>query len=420
MAKKSIFRRLVHCVLFLVLIGVALLYWGPWKTGSAPDVPTADVKLGEFVDYVQVRGEVRTRTSTFITAPSITGDLQILRLWKDGTMVKKGDIVVEFDPSVLKLNLNQYQATLRQADAAIARINAQQLQKDEQTITDKMMAEFDLERARLDASKGNLVPAIENEKNLMALDKAEMKLREVDRQIESNKVGAQADLAAQIRKRDKANADLDQLQKNMASLTLTSPVDGLLMLQPNSRSRAAGTSTVPIFKEGDRTYNGAIIAEIPDLSTIQVKVPIEEGDRGKVDRDQAVSMRVDAMPDRELKGHVSAISTIARSDTSSYPYRKNFDATVLMDEMDPRLRPGMSATVRIAVLHLPNSTLIPVEAIFEKHGSFVAYVLANRQFEERGIEIGRRGDAQAIVTSGLRPGEHVALKDPTLEQEAKK
>ena len=76
----------------------------------------------------------------------------------------------------------------------------------------------------------------------------------------------------------------------------------------------------------------------------------------------------------------------------------------------------MSATARVAVERLANSVLIPAEASFQKFGQNVAYVLRGSKFLERVIQVGRRGDGQLLVTSGLNPGERVALRDPTEKQ----
>jgi HlyD family secretion protein len=415
MAKGSLFRRLIYVLILLALIGAGLVLWGPWRVTSALDIPRGEVRLGEFVEYVQIRGEVRARSSNYINAPFNAGDLQILRLCKDGTPVQKGDVVVEFDPSSLQRSVDQYRTTLKQLDAQIARLKAQQLLRDEQSLTDKMMAAFGVERARLDASKGEVVPAVENEKNLMTLGKAEMKAREVEQQMTSNRIGAEADLAGILRKREKANLDLEQAQQRMKALRLVSPVDGLLMLQPNSRARAAGTSMTPIFKEGDRAYAGAAIAEIPDLSTLMLSANVDEADRGRLEKDQAVTLKIDAVPDKEFRGRIGAISALARLDFSSASRR--FDATILLEQTDPRLRPGMSATARVAVLRLPDSVLIPLEAVFEKNARAVAYVLVKNRFEERSITVGRRGEGTALIARGLKLGERVALKDPTLVTE---
>ena len=76
----------------------------------------------------------------------------------------------------------------------------------------------------------------------------------------------------------------------------------------------------------------------------------------------------------------------------------------------------MSASIRAAVEQVPNAILIPPQASFQKGGETVAYVLKGSKFEERPIEIVRRGEGQLAVGSGLEPGERVALKDPGAAQ----
>jgi multidrug efflux pump subunit AcrA (membrane-fusion protein) len=77
----------------------------------------------------------------------------------------------------------------------------------------------------------------------------------------------------------------------------------------------------------------------------------------------------------------------------------------------------MSATARIAVERVPNVILIPAEASFQKKGRSVAYVLNGAVFSERIIEITRRSGGQLWIAKGLNPGEKVALKDPTPEEQ---
>jgi predicted Rossmann-fold nucleotide-binding protein len=76
----------------------------------------------------------------------------------------------------------------------------------------------------------------------------------------------------------------------------------------------------------------------------------------------------------------------------------------------------MSATGRIAVDKVTNGVLVVPEAVFEKNGGSVAYVLRGSKFEERQVQVARRSKAQLLIGGGLQPGEKVALKDPTQEK----
>jgi HlyD family secretion protein len=408
---------LVLCVIAVTAGGFLLK--ARRSNGKAPSVPSAEVKLGDFVDYVEMRGEIRVQSSTVISAPYSAGELQILKLVQNGSQIQKGDVVVQFDPSTLQRNADQARSMLKQVEAEIARAKAQQLLSDEQFLTETMSAQFSLERARLDASTRDVIPAIENEKNLLALDKAEHKLKELDTKKASRLVGTEADLAGIIRKQKKAQADLEQTERNMAALTLTSPMEGLITILPNSRARTSVLSggTTPIFKEGDRAYAGATIAEIPDLSTIQANAPVTEVDRGRVQLGQPVILNIEGVPDKEHKGRVSEISPLAKLDYSGYPVTKNFDLTVRLEDPDPRLRPGMTAGFRVEVERVPGSIVISASAIFEKGGQTVAYVLSKGVYQERRVVVARRGVGQVMISNGLKPGERIALKDPTIEQQ---
>ena len=183
-------RRLIFLLLVLLVAGAGIYVWGPRKKSMAATIPNAEVKLGEFIDYVELRGEIAVRSSKVITAPYNAGDLQILKLVQNGANIKKGDLVVEFDPTTVKRNADQYRAALNQVEAEIARTNAQRLLSDEQNKTEVMSAQFGLERAQLDASTRDVVPAIEHEKNVLALAKAEQKLRELDTKLASSRVGS--------------------------------------------------------------------------------------------------------------------------------------------------------------------------------------------------------------------------------------
>jgi len=414
--KRWAIRAFGLILLLLIAAGVLFTRFHHGKD-SAASVPSAEVKLGDFADYVELRGEIRVRSSTVISAPYNAGDLQILKLARSGSQVKKGDVAVEFDPSTLQRAAEQARSTLKQVEAEIARANAQQRLAEEQLLTETMSAKFALERAQLDASTREVIPAIEHEKNVLALEKAEQKLKELDAKKASRLVGTEADLAGILRRQKKAQADLDQAERNMAALTLTSPIDGIITLLTNSRARTSivGGSS-PVFKEGDRAYAGAAIAEIPDLSTIQANAPVSEADRGRVRPGQPAVLKIEAVPDKEHKGQVTEISPLAKLDYSGYPVTKNFDLTVKLENPDARLRPGMTAAFRVEVERIPASIVIPAGAIFEKGGKTVAYVLSDGAYRERAVAIARRSMGQVMVSGGLKPGDKIALKDPTIEE----
>src|SRR5262245_50863109 len=156
----------------VVLTGGGLL---AFHRTTAPDTPTAEVRRGEFVDYVPVRGTIKALRSIQLTAPSIAGDLQIVKLARMGTMVKKGDVIVQFDATNLQATLDQKRSELKSSQADIDHSRAEARLTTEQQATSLLQARYDVDRAQLDTSKQEILSEIEGAETRLKLSDAEQK-----------------------------------------------------------------------------------------------------------------------------------------------------------------------------------------------------------------------------------------------------
>src|SRR5215469_1643005 len=412
MIKKHIQARWPLATLVVLMPEIAAFFSVRSSHAVSSGVPTAEVKRGEFVEYLSIRGEIKARQSKTLTAPSAAGDLQIVKLAKTGQPVKTGDVVVLFDPTTLQRTLEQKRTDLASAEAEIRQQEAQEHMTQEQDLTDSLAAKYAVESARLDASKAEILSEVDGEKNKLTLASSQEKLRAAQAKLDSGKLGSAADIAQKKKKRDKALFDVRLAEHQIASLTLRAPGDGVVTLLPNFRAVMFG-GNAPDFREGDHAWPGAAIAEIPDLSSIRFEAHVEEADRGKLKSDQNANVHIDAVPDSDFPGRVRDISTLAKMDFSSWPPMKNFTLDLKIDRTDPRIRPGMKANARIAVNSIPNSVLIPTQALFPRNGTTVVYVEDGRNFTRRSVQVGRRSGETAQILDGIKPGERVALKDPT-------
>lgn len=397
---------------FALLLGGIVFVSVRSSQAAATAIPTAEVRRGNFIDYLTIRGEIKARDSKTLTAPSAAGDLQILKLAHTGQQVKAGDVVVQFDTTAVQRTLEQKRTDLASAEAQIRQQEAQEHMTEEQNLTDSLAAKYNVESARLDASKAEILSVIDGEKNKLALASSQEKYREAQTKLDSGKLGSAADIAQQKKKRDKALFDVRLAEHQIASLTLRAPSDGVVTLLPNFRAVMFG-GNAPDFREGDHAWPGAAIVEIPDLSSIRFEARIEEADRGKLKGGQSGTVHVDAVPDTDFSGAVSSISTIAQLDFTNWPPAKNFTLDLKLDRTDTRIRPGMKANARIAVDIIPDSILVSPQAVFPKNGSTVVYVQNGRNFEEKTVRAGRRSGDTVQIIDGLRPGDRVALKNPT-------
>lgn len=409
-------RRPRNAVAAFAVAALAILGFVAVGRGSAPDFPTVEVTRGDFTDFLEIRGEIRPLKSIVLASPMQSGELQIIKLAKSGTMVKPGDVVVQFDGSTLMRTIQEKQSELRQADAEIEQQRAQSRITEEQNATELMRAQYDLQRARLEVKKADTIPRIQLEQAKLTIGDAEQRIKELEAKIKSDTTAAEAGLAARLRKREKAQADLERAQRGLQNLEMRAPAAGMVNVLPNPRSGGFFGGSEQEFREGDRAWAGASVIELPDLSSIHLEARLDESDRGRLNAGQEASVKVEAVPDRTFKARIGSISVLARVDFSSgWPPPKNFDLRLTLLEIDPRIRPGMTAVARIATDRTPDVVLVPAESVFQKDGSPMVYVLDGSEFVERSVQLSRRGKEQAMVTSGVEPGERIAARRPTPE-----
>jgi HlyD family secretion protein len=386
------------------------------RAAVAPDVPTVDVAKGEFVDYVQLRGSIRPAKSIILSAPMQAGDLQILKLSKSGTAVKAGDVLVEFDATSLRQRMQEKQSELKQSDAEIAQVQAQQKITDQQDQAAVMKAKYDLDRAKLDLGKRDIVSKLEYEQAKLVVADSELKLREAEEKAKSNRTASEADIVAKQRKRDKAKFDLQRAQQGLDALQIKAPTAGVVNVMPNWRTGGMFGGEVE-FREGDRAWPGANIVELPDLSSIHLEARLDESDRGRLKVGQAATVRIEAVPGKDFAATVDLISVLAKVDFSSgWPPVKNFDLGLILKEPDPRIRPGMTATARIGTDRIPGVLLAPTEAVYQRDGHPIVYKLRGSLFDELRIDVTRRGREQVAIAAGVNIGDKLATRRPDPDQ----
>jgi HlyD family secretion protein len=418
---SSLKRRAGALVAATIVLALGAAGFVALKKGRGPEVPTAEVTRGDFIEIVETRGDIRPFKSVLVTAPYQAGELQILKLVANGSAVKQGDIVADFDALTLRRTLQDKQSELRQAQAELNQATEQSKIDAEQDHTAVVKAKYDVERAKLDqADPQTQAPAEVERTKLLVLD-AEQRLKEAEAKEAADKASATTDLGTKKRKIDKIQADIDLAARGLASLQVKAPADGTVNILPNYRT-SNGMGPSQEFKPGDRAWAGAQILELPDLSSVHLTSHIDESDRGQLKAGQTATVRVDAVPDRSYQGTISDISVLARVDFSSgWPPAKNFDLNMAIDDADARLRPGMSGVARIAVGKIPDQLLLPSGAIFPSEGRLIVYRRAGSGFDEVPVEIVRRGREQVAVKAALKAGDHVALVAPAANgQQGKK
>jgi multidrug efflux pump subunit AcrA (membrane-fusion protein) len=397
----------------LVLAGVIALIAGYRATfrQELPDLPLAVVERGDFVERIDIRGEIRPVKSVLVTAPAQAGELLIVELVKTGTVVEAGDPIATFNPIVLRQQIEDKRSEVRQAEAEIERTRAQGRIQAEQNQTQLLRAKYDIERARLALGDEKFMARLDYERARLDMVNAEQRSKEIEKRAEAGRLSVEADIASRRRQQEKVQDELERLEQSLAAMAVVAPAAGTVNIM---MGRGGGPNQPPTeFRAGDRIWAGAVLAELPDLSSAFVRAQLDEDARGRLRIDQPAMVKLEAIPDRELRATVTDISVLARVDfRSSFPPPRNFDLKVRIDEMDPRLRPGMTATARIEVDRLKQALLVPASAVFDVDGRSVVYQLKGSTYVETPIEIARRSREQVAVAAGLAGGDRVAAARP--------
>jgi HlyD family secretion protein len=404
-------RKAVAVAAVLFMSSVAI--YGLLRISDRPStIPAFDVKREEFVDTVQFRGDVKAMKSMTISAPAEAGELQILKIATNGAEVKKGDIIVEFDKSKTQQDMQTFASTVKSAEAETEEVRAKSRLTDEEDITAVTKAQYDIEVAKLDASKQEIVSKIEGAEANLKVANAQQKLHEVEEKLKADRAVSRANINSKIDASKKAAYDLQRAQRSLATMTLLAPSSGLVNLV--SVWHAGGEEP---FKPGERVWAGAPVAELPDVSTLRVSARVDEAERGRLAAHQTATVQLDAIPDRQFTGKLEQIGTIATMDFSGgWPIPRNFNLQIALDQNDPRLKPGMTAQVTVVVDRIPDAITIPVQASFQKSGQTVVYVADGSRFREQPIEVSRRSRDRILVAKGLRAGDRVALQDPSVKE----
>jgi len=398
-------------VLLLALAGGG--YAAYRYTSAAPvEVAVASVRKGEFQIVVRTRGEIRSTRSTILMAPQVP-DPRIVKLAESGKPIKAGDVVVEFDAAQQESYYLDRQTSVRTVESEIVQQKASHKITDEADAMNLMTAQYNVQRSELEAGKAEILSEIEGAKAKIDVGISQGQLEQVKTEIKSHDVSQAADIDRLQQRKDKTLRDMERVKTYLSKMVVRAPTDGIVNVLPNARAQGNWGSTPPAFKEGDRAWTGAPIAEIPDLSEMRIELKLDEVDRGKIQLGQKLRVRVDAIPDKEFEATLDWISPIASLNFRGMgSTEKTFPARATLANTDPRLRPGMSASADILIESAPNSLLIPLKASFVHQGKPAVWVEKGQGFEIRRIEVGKRNDSDMVVTSGLREGERIALEDP--------
>ncbi|HXG48483.1 MAG TPA: efflux RND transporter periplasmic adaptor subunit [Methylomirabilota bacterium] len=352
-------KLIVSVVAVLALGAGALFVWKRPLPGTAQareddKEATALVETRDILFSVTAAGEIGPADQVSVR-PEVNG--RIAELPVDiGDKVRKGALLCRLDDQDL-----QIERSSRLTDIDGAKLQLQKASRSftraKQLFEDKLIAQEVFEDARTEYDLAT-----------NALDRAEKALRLIEDRLTKTKILAPFDCTV-----------------------LTRPVS-----VGQTVSGAAGFNS------------GTEIATIANLNEMIINAHINQADVIRLQPGQQVRVQVESVPGLELTGVVQRIAPQAVIRNGI----KGFSARILLKDVDPAIRPGMTAVLNIPIATAQNVLAVPLSAVFTENGDRFVYVKTPDGFERRPVAIGLSDYSFAEVQRGLTAGEIVALEQP--------
>ncbi|MBI4325774.1 MAG: efflux RND transporter periplasmic adaptor subunit [Chloroflexi bacterium] len=205
---------------------------------------------------------------------------------------------------------------------------------------------------------------------------------------------------------ERAQKELLILDERLTKTKITAPFDCTILTRPISMGQAVS---------GSGGFNsGTEVLTIADLNEMIINAHINQADVTRLQVDQEVEVQIEAVAGLTVTGRVERIAPQATIKNNI----KGFAVRILLKDVDERVRPGMTANIKIPVSSVEDVLAVPLAAVFtEKNpetgmAERFVYIKKAESYERRPVQIGISDFFFAEVQSGLSSGEVVCLELP--------
>lgn len=334
---------------------------------------TKEIKKESIIQYVEASGTIKP-INTIEVGTQVSGT--VAKIYVDyNSVVKKGDLLAELDPSLFQANVDQSKAKLNNAKASYAKISATLSYKKNNYQRYKHLYE----------------------KNYVSRDDLEL--------AQSNYLQALAELEASKAEVSAAQATLNNNLTNLGYSKITSPVDGTVI------SRA-----VDVGQTVAASFNTPTLFEVAkDLTQMQIETSVSEADIGRIKVGQKAQYTLDGYQDRTFEGEVTQIRLASTTTNNVVTYT----VIVSVDNSEGFIIPGMSANVSIVtnevhdVLCVENKALkfSPAENT-KKYDTQGVWILTKAGIKRYDVKLGASDDNKTqIISDEIKEGDKAVVSE---------
>jgi multidrug resistance efflux pump len=327
---------------------------------------------------------------------------------KPGSLVKKGDVVAEFDRQFMLQRLEDYKTSVAQQQANLKKLKTEldvYRESHKQTIATAKAA---LEKAQLDMRTVPVLSSIDAEKAKLALDEAQAQYKQLLSEVRFVEASAQAQIKNSELDLRAAELELRRAEQNADRMVSRATIDGMTVMQNTIRG-----SDFSQIQQGDQLYPGQFFMQIVDNSSMVINASLNQVDAERLRIGNKATVRFDAYPGLELPARVVAIAAVTKTGGFRASFVKEVPVRLKLDRIDPRVIPDLSVSADVEIAAEDAAVQVPLAAIQNDAGPDNAFVMVLEagQWRRRKVQLGLRNNLVAVVRSGLKKDEVVAL-DP--------
>jgi len=355
--RKKLIRRgiaagVVGAIALIAIVATLVINAQPQgASGPVTDMVTE----GTFTTTVEAKGQLKP-ISASVVSPSVDGTVEKINM-QAGQSVNEGDVLMTIKNDALD-------SAVSEAQRAVA------------------AAQEDLNNAKVALAAAQAAPTTDSDGSTGPSDA----------NANANAVStAQRNLAS-------AQAALEQATAKAAERTVKAPSSGSIV-ELNAKVGATVTGGM-IMGESD-TSGGKQCMQIADLSKMKVTVQVGEKDIAKIAVGQSANVTYPAFPDIVSQGTVTAIASVANSDSNSGGGSVTFNVDILIEAPDSRLKPGMTAEVSVVTEKLDDVVMVPTMALMTEDGEHYYVNLATdsegKKTRRVKVTVVTQNDNEAVV-----------------------
>ncbi len=393
----------------LALAVTALGSAGGWyalsRSGGPIGPATALVARRDLSATVTATGTIKAMVGAEVRVGArIPGRVEQLAV-QVGDRVKAGQVIARLEQDDLRAAVEKARADLAAAEAKLGTVRngarAQEIQTAEaalrQAEANRLLTQVNLERYRqLYQDGGVALQQVDTAARDFDVSVAQVRTAREQLSLTREKYTPE-DLQYAVAEVAQTKAILRIAEANLGYATISAPMSGVI----------ASVST----QQGETVTSGSAAAQAPtfvtiiDLNRLQVDAYVDETDIGKVHVGQEAIFAVDAFPDKEFRGNVTAIYPKALIQQNVVDY----DVVIAIDNREGLLRPDMTTNTTITVAKREKVLTIPNQAVRREDGDRVVFVQDGDRLVRHPVKTGWKDKTYSEVLSGLKEGDRVVV-----------